>query len=101
MPGAALVRASFDRPSAFTSVDLPTFERPTRASSATPSAGHLSGPTALVTNDARSFTLIASGQCVMVSSGASTPTSPATGAIGPGSGSASAVFNTSSIVWTR
>ena len=43
------------RISALTSVDLPTLDRPTRANSARPSAGHPSGPAALVTNVARTF----------------------------------------------
>src|SRR3954451_15876100 len=53
LPGAALVRASFVRVSAFKSVDLPTFERPANAIWARPSAGISSARTpaaALVTN---------------------------------------------------
>ena len=39
LPGAALVRASVLRASAFSRVDLPTFERPASAICASPSAG--------------------------------------------------------------
>ena len=39
LPGAALVRASFVRVSAFSSVDLPTFDRPANAICATVSDG--------------------------------------------------------------
>src|SRR4051812_11521937 len=52
-PGAALVRASFVRVSAFNKVDLPTFERPPKAIWARPSAGTSSArpsAAALVTN---------------------------------------------------
>jgi hypothetical protein len=38
-PGAALVRATFDRQSAFSSVDFPTFERPVIAICGSPSRG--------------------------------------------------------------
>ena len=39
LPGAALVRASFCRTSAFSRVDFPTFDRPANAICASPSAG--------------------------------------------------------------
>jgi hypothetical protein len=52
LPGAALVRASFRRTSAFSSVDLPTLDRPAIAICARPSAGIPSALTALVTKSA-------------------------------------------------
>jgi len=54
-PGAALVRATFDRHSAFSSVDLPTFDRPVIAICGSPSCGmpSIAPPAAaLVTNSA-------------------------------------------------
>jgi hypothetical protein len=55
LPGAALVRATFDRHSAFSSVDLPTFDRPVIAIWGRPSWGIplvLPPAAALVTNSA-------------------------------------------------
>ena len=62
LPGAALVRASFVRVSAFSRVDLPTFDRPANAICATVSDGMPSArppAAALVTKSARkSFNVV-------------------------------------------
>jgi hypothetical protein len=52
LPGAALVRAIRWRTRALIKLDLPTFERPTRATCGTPSRGTPATDAALVTNSA-------------------------------------------------
>src|SRR5437868_4323224 len=56
LPGAALVRATRWRTSALISVDLPTFDRPTNATSGRPSPGKSVAPAALRTKVASNFT---------------------------------------------
>jgi hypothetical protein len=55
LPGAALVRAIRCRSNALIRLDLPTFERPTMATSGKPSAGKSAAPAALVMNSAVIF----------------------------------------------
>jgi hypothetical protein len=55
LPGAALVRATRWRTSALIRLDLPTFERPTSATSRSPSLGKSAADAALVTNSAAIF----------------------------------------------
>src|SRR5262245_10859774 len=52
LPGAALVRANGWRTRALIRLDLPTFDRPTIATSGSRSRGKSPAPTALVTNSA-------------------------------------------------
>src|SRR5262245_6857720 len=61
LPGAALVRATRCRSSALIRLDLPTFERPTMATSGRPSAGKSAAPAALVMNSAVIFNQTAGG----------------------------------------
>jgi hypothetical protein len=55
LPGAALVRAIFCLTSELIRLDLPTFERPTSATSCRPSAGKSAAPAALVMKEASIF----------------------------------------------
>ena len=55
LPGAALVRAIFCLTSELIRLDLPTFERPTRATCPRRSAGKSAAPAALVMNVASIF----------------------------------------------
>src|SRR5262245_48228408 len=52
LPGVALVRANGWRTSALIRLDLPTFDRPTKATSGDRSRGKSAAPAALVTNSA-------------------------------------------------
>ena len=126
LAGAPLVRATRCRTSALIRLDLPTFERPTSAISASPSRGRSLALAALRRKLASMFTGLDGwtagragcvpvlprpaypacpafmSQWVIVSSTTALSTGSACASAGrrPASGSVSAIFRTSSIVWT-